>query len=235
MLKVNSGPGRSDKEFLAWCRARGIIVYLGVPNTTAIEQDMDQSYYVSLAALVEHRLKTASASGQQQMGAADYVMLIFGRKEGSLELPNLFEQYFSIEKLKHCCEKIGAVPLFRKCLLSPQVRHEIVMNDGAINLTADPQATHLATILAKNKEACNKVCNLGHPYYHFYSPTYFRPYFLTYFQPYSPMLAIYWIQNLYVRQLLNLFINCCLILLSNRYISISCYNIIPCSTSSCSV
>jgi hypothetical protein len=71
-------------------------------------------YYVSLAALVEHRLKTASASGQPQMGAADYGMLIFGGKEGTLELPNLFEQYFSIKKLKHFLEKVGAVPLTRK-------------------------------------------------------------------------------------------------------------------------
>jgi len=35
------------------------------------------------------------------------------------------------------------------------------MNDGAIDLTADPQATHLATILGKNKEACDKLCMLG--------------------------------------------------------------------------
>jgi hypothetical protein len=42
-LKVDSGPGRSDKEFLAWCHAQGIIVYLGVPNTTAALQEMDQS------------------------------------------------------------------------------------------------------------------------------------------------------------------------------------------------
>jgi hypothetical protein len=169
MLKVDSGPGRSDKEFLAWCRARGIIIYPGVPNTTAVSQEMDQSYggfktgfYVSLASLVEHRLKTASASGQPHMGAADYGMLIFGGMEGTFELPNLFERYFSIKKLKLFWEKVGAVPLTRNCLLSPQVRHEIVMNNGAIDLTADPQATHLATILVKNKEACDKLCNLGY-------------------------------------------------------------------------
>jgi hypothetical protein len=130
---------------------------------------MDQSYggfktgyYVSLAALVDHRLKTASASGQPQMGAADYGMQIFGRKEESLKLPNLFAQYFSIKKMKHFWEKVGAVPLTRRCLLSPQVRHEIVMRYGAINLTADPHATHLATILAKNKEAWDKLCSLGY-------------------------------------------------------------------------
>jgi hypothetical protein len=64
--------------------------------------------------------------------------------------------------MKHFWEKVGAVPLTQKCLLSPQVRHDIVMSDGAIDLTADPQATHLATILAKNKEACDKLCNLGY-------------------------------------------------------------------------
>jgi hypothetical protein len=36
-------------------------------------------------------------------------MIIFGGKEGDLELPNLFEQYFSIKKLKHFWEKVGAV------------------------------------------------------------------------------------------------------------------------------
>jgi hypothetical protein len=44
MLKVDSGPGRSNKEFLAWCHAQGIIVYLGVLNTMAVSQEMHQSY-----------------------------------------------------------------------------------------------------------------------------------------------------------------------------------------------
>jgi hypothetical protein len=43
MLKADSRPGtgRSNKEFLAWCRARGIIVYPGFPSTTAVLQEMD--------------------------------------------------------------------------------------------------------------------------------------------------------------------------------------------------
>jgi hypothetical protein len=156
-------------DFLAWCRARGIIVCPGVPNTAAVSQELDQAYggfktgfYVSLASLVEHRLKTASASGQPRMGPADYGMLIFGGNEGTLESPNLFEQHFSVKKLKHFWEKVGAVPLTRNCLLNPQVRHEIVMNEGAIDLTADPEAARLSTILVKNKEACDKLCDLGY-------------------------------------------------------------------------
>ena len=44
MLKVDSGIGRSDKEFLAWWHIRGIIILPAVPNTSAVSQVMDQSY-----------------------------------------------------------------------------------------------------------------------------------------------------------------------------------------------
>jgi hypothetical protein len=119
-------------------------------------------FCVSLALPVEHRLKTASASSQPRMGPADCGMLIFGGNEGTLESPNLFKQRFSVKKLKHFLEKVGAVPLTQNCLLNPQVRHEIVMNKGAVDLTADPQAAHLSTVLVKNKEACDKLCDLGY-------------------------------------------------------------------------
>jgi hypothetical protein len=44
MIKVNSGPGRSDLKFLAWRRTHEVIVYPGVPITTAVSQEMDQAY-----------------------------------------------------------------------------------------------------------------------------------------------------------------------------------------------
>ena len=59
-------------------------------NTTAVLQEMDQSYggfntgfYASLDLIVKHRLKTATGSVKPQMGVSDYGMLIFGRKEGT--------------------------------------------------------------------------------------------------------------------------------------------------------
>ena len=96
------------------------------------------------------------------MGAADYGMLIFGGKEITLELPNPFEQYLSIKRMKHFWGKVGDMPLTRDCLLSLQVRHKIVMNDGAIELTSDPQAKLIAAILAKKNESCDNLCNLGY-------------------------------------------------------------------------
>ena len=103
-LKVNSGPDRSNKKFLAWCRACGIIVYPGVPNTTAFSQEMDQSYgglktdfYASRDLPVEHHLNTVNGSGHPQMEVADYGMPIFVRKEGTFKLLHIFEQYLSIK------------------------------------------------------------------------------------------------------------------------------------------
>ena len=106
-MKVNSEPDRSNSELLDLCRAYEIIVYLGVPNTTAVLQEMDKSYggfktgfYVSISSIVEHRLKTSNGVGQPQMGVEDYRMLVFSGKEGTFDLPNLFEQYLSIKYLK---------------------------------------------------------------------------------------------------------------------------------------
>ena len=36
------------------------------------------------------------------------------------------------------------------------------MDDGDIDQTADPQSTHLAIVLDKNKEYCDKICNMGY-------------------------------------------------------------------------
>ena len=87
MFKVKSGPGGPNKEFLAWCHAHGIIIYLGVPKTNAVLQEMDQSYggfktgfYGSIFLLVKDHLKTANGYGQTYMGESDYVILVVGRK-----------------------------------------------------------------------------------------------------------------------------------------------------------
>ena len=44
MVKVDSGPGRLQENFLAEARTHGFIVYPGVPNTTAVTQETDQNY-----------------------------------------------------------------------------------------------------------------------------------------------------------------------------------------------
>ena len=44
MLKVDSGPGRSNLEMLARLRVLGLYLVPGVPNTTSRTQETDQNY-----------------------------------------------------------------------------------------------------------------------------------------------------------------------------------------------
>ena len=44
VIKCDSGPGRLNTTLLAYLRYHGFILYPGVPNTTAVMQETDQSY-----------------------------------------------------------------------------------------------------------------------------------------------------------------------------------------------
>ena len=44
IMKVDSGPGRMELGFLTEARTLGFIIYPGVPNTTAVTQETNQSY-----------------------------------------------------------------------------------------------------------------------------------------------------------------------------------------------
>ena len=44
VIKCDSGPGRLNPNLLAFLRFHGFILYPGVPNTTAVTQETDQSY-----------------------------------------------------------------------------------------------------------------------------------------------------------------------------------------------
>jgi hypothetical protein len=42
-IKCDSGPGRLNPDLLAYLRYRGFLLYPGVPNTTAVSQETEQS------------------------------------------------------------------------------------------------------------------------------------------------------------------------------------------------
>ena len=44
MIKGNSGPGRTNIKTIAYIRALGVYFMSGVPNTTHLSQETDQSY-----------------------------------------------------------------------------------------------------------------------------------------------------------------------------------------------
>ena len=63
MLKVNSGPGRMNINLIARLCQLGFYLYPGVPNTTAVSQEMDwicgpfkTQYQTNLAQMVDQRI-----------------------------------------------------------------------------------------------------------------------------------------------------------------------------------
>ena len=82
ILKVDSGNSRMKIKLLAKLRAQGFYLYPGVPNTTAITQETDQSYgelkskfCANLNRLVDERL----AQGKTVSFKPDVVgLLVFG-------------------------------------------------------------------------------------------------------------------------------------------------------------
>ena len=132
IIKIDSGPGRLNMNLLARLRNVGFILYPGVPNTTAITQETDQSYGLfkskfrqNLEKITQHRIKNDKTVsilpwmvGLLVFGGVDPVTTCTGYH-------NAFEIAFSKEKNLSAWGKIGAAPLTMACLTSSQVRHEI--------------------------------------------------------------------------------------------------------------
>jgi hypothetical protein len=167
-VKVDSGPGRHNKELILKCAERGVVLFPGVPNTTAVTQEMDQAfgpfkcqYRKSLALLTAHRLQSAGPSGQPTFGWKDFGFIMFGGTEGSLELPNVWEKAFSRENMLSAWAKCGACPLTMACLDDPQVLHEVPSGeDGAFPVS--PRAQQLIQLAEANRLACEELLARGY-------------------------------------------------------------------------
>ena len=156
IIKCDSGPGRLNPTLLAYLRFHGFILYPGVPNTTAVTQETDKSYgpfqtavRTNLQLIIDERIaddKTRSLSpwiiGLVVFGGED--------QETGLIVESAFAKGFSkIQNIK-AWEKVGAVPLSRKCLQSPKVRRSI--GDGD-----DDQQALVHLIVEHNVIACNAL------------------------------------------------------------------------------
>ena len=65
ITKCNIGPGRLNADLLTYMRFHGFLLYPGVPNTTVVSQDMDQSdgpfqskLHTNLEVIIDERLHT---------------------------------------------------------------------------------------------------------------------------------------------------------------------------------
>ncbi len=126
-LQVDSGPGHLNVELVASLWILGFYLYPGVPNTTAVTQDMD---------LTSARLNCNMSPSIQPFLIG---LLVFGGIDpiSHETLPkNAFQEGFSEEKCLVSWSKVGAAPVTCKCLESKKVRCELGDADDDMNNVA---------------------------------------------------------------------------------------------------
>jgi hypothetical protein len=153
VIKCDSGPGRLNPTLLAYLRFHGFILYPGVPNTTAVIQETDQSYgpfqtavRTNLQLIIDEHI---AADKARSLAPWMIGLVVFGGEdpETGLIVGSAFLKGFSTLHNIKAWEKVGAVPLSRKCLQSPKVRRSI--GDGD-----DDQQALVGLIIEHNVIAC---------------------------------------------------------------------------------
>ncbi len=156
VIKCDSGLGRLNPTLLAYLRYHGFILYPGVPNTTAVTQEMDQSYgpfqsavRTNLQLIIDEHI---AADKPRTLSPWMVGLVVFGGEdpETGLIVGLAFQRGFSHEQNIKAWEKVGAVPLSRRCLQSPKVRCSI--GDGN-----DDQQALVHLIVEHNTIACNAL------------------------------------------------------------------------------
>jgi hypothetical protein len=154
-------PGHLNEELLAYLRFHGYLLYPGVPNTTAITQETDQSYgpfqsklRTNLETLIGKRLhaKKATTLAPWIVG-----LVVFGGEdpETGCVMGSAFQEGFNIPQNLNAWAKVLAVPLTRACLQNPKVRRSI--GDGT-----DEQQAMALLIQEHNAMACTALSLAGY-------------------------------------------------------------------------
>jgi hypothetical protein len=142
IMKVDSGPGRMELGLLVEARTLGIIVYPGVPNTTAVTQETDQSYG-PFKTQFQKNLKILSDSrliGNYTTSFPPWMvgLAVFGGTNpiyGVVVPCSAFDIAFSRERNCAVWEKCGAAPLTRACPQNnSRVRREMGDDEDATNM-----------------------------------------------------------------------------------------------------
>ena len=160
VIKCDGGPGHLNDELLTYLRFHGYLLYPGIPNTTAVTQETDQSYgpfqsklRTNLKRLIDERLHTKKATT-----LAPWIvgLVVFGGEdpETGCVVGSAFQEGFSIPQNLNAWAKVGVVPLTRACLQNPKVCRSIG------NGTDKQQATALL-IQEHNAMACAALTLAG--------------------------------------------------------------------------
>ncbi len=120
IIKCDSGPGRMNAKLLAYLQFHGFLLFPGVPNTTAVTQETDQSYgpfqsafRTNLQLLIGERIRK-----EKPMSLSPWIvgLVVFGgcNPETELIVRSAFQEGFSHVQNIRAWENVCAVPLSRK-------------------------------------------------------------------------------------------------------------------------
>jgi|EP01082_Thalassiosira_pseudonana_P008128 hypothetical protein len=141
MVKVDSGPGRLNPELLSRARNMGFYIYPGVPNTTAVTQETDQSYGPFKTQFVTNLKELSDIRIQKGLPSlAPHVvpLFVFGGIDPDTRhevKTSAFEVGFAPLQNIRVWSKCGAAPITRAPLHNhDQVRRELGDADDKFNL-----------------------------------------------------------------------------------------------------
>ena len=119
---------------------RGLIIIMGLPNATSVQQEMDALYgpfksatYSRGEKVVQEKLKQrglARRNGERlrcavlNLDFSDLPTIINGREDDK-ECDRPFKANFTKEKILWSWQKVGFVPFTRSCLTNKRVRREL--------------------------------------------------------------------------------------------------------------
>ena len=102
IIKVDSGPGQTNIDILAYMRGLGLYCYPGISNTTHVSQETDQNYglfkfdfRLNLEILLQARFDI-----QKTLLISDLPLLVFGGKDEECTdavVKDYFSRAFSVE------------------------------------------------------------------------------------------------------------------------------------------
>ena len=163
IVKVDSGPGRSNPDLIMRLRMRGVLLYGGVPNATSVQQETDQTYGPFKS--IYYRNLAKYAADRESMGMSTsansscFGLFVFGGTDplSQCVYENAFETSFSKENCLKSWKAVGAAPLTRACLQNKKVRHDFAKCDEE-----DPLASYLRSVQNQNMLAVQGLNAMGY-------------------------------------------------------------------------
>lgn len=157
IVKVDSGPGRTNVAMLATLRLQGLYVIPGVPNTTGKTQETDQNYgpFKSAFRANIRTLSQARFDKDMTISVCDLPLLVFGGEcpRTGVQLIDAFDKAFRVVMNLSVWKKCGSVPLTRAPVFDKGVRTEVAVGLAATRgdmSFADSDADALKRLEAAN-------------------------------------------------------------------------------------